>query len=342
MDDVKQHCLATAAAAAVLILLLTFASPAVAGGESNPRLESPPGAASPGAGAGIPVGAPAGESSSAPQKANPAMPSSQVAGSSQFIGATTCQGCHNELYKGFERSPHWTTTQETKMTHGAHGCESCHGPGAAHVGGGGDKTKIFSFTGAKTEDISKRCLTCHEANVEQRQFMRSTHNESGVSCTGCHSIHHTKAEYLLINKQPGLCYSCHAEQRADFQKTFRHRVNEGLIKCTDCHNAHGTLRDRQVRSVPNQDAICVKCHSDKRGPFVFEHEPVRVEGCTVCHTPHASVYPRMLLTARINTLCLQCHEQIPTGPHSQNLARQACIICHMSIHGSNVSDIFFK
>jgi len=264
--------------------------------------------------------------------------------SGQYVGATTCQGCHDELYKKFEISRHWVTTQETKMTHGARGCESCHGPGAAHVEAGGDKTKIFSFKGAKTDDISKTCLTCHGASAEQRHFLRSGHNENGVSCTSCHSVHAANVESLLVSKQPALCYSCHVEQRADFQKPFRHRVNEGLIKCTDCHNAHGStrdqgyIRDRQLRSTPNQDLVCYKCHADKRGPFVFEHEPVRTEGCTACHTPHASVYPRMLLTARVNTLCLQCHVQIPAGPHSQNLARQACIMCHTTIHGSNVSN----
>jgi len=122
-----------------------------------------------------------------------------------YVGATTCQGCHDELYKGFEASPHWITTQETKTTHGAHGCESCHGPGSAHVEGGGDKSKIFNFKGAETKDITKRCLACHEAKPEQRDFMRSVHNENGVSCTSCHSIHHTKSEYLLVSKQPALC-----------------------------------------------------------------------------------------------------------------------------------------
>jgi len=116
-------------------------------------------------------------------------------------------------------------------------------------------------------------------------------------------------------------------------------VDEGLIKCTDCHNAHGALRDRQLRSAPNQDFICVKCHSDKRGPFVFEHEPVRVEGCMACHTPHSSVYPRMLITARVDTLCLQCHLDIPQGPHT-NPRVQTCIMCHSSIHGSNLQPHF--
>lgn len=260
---------------------------------------------------------------------------------SQYVGSETCKGCHEDIYKSVEGTMHVQTFKAKDAAH--QGCEGCHGPGAAHVEGGGDKSKIFVFTAVTSQQVTQRCQSCHAGKMEQRQFGQSVHNENGVSCLGCHSVHHSKKEYLLLNKQPALCYSCHMEQKADFQKPFRHRVEEGLIKCTDCHNAHGAQRDRQLRSSPNQDLVCVKCHSDKRGPFVYEHEPVRVEGCTACHTPHSSVYPRMLLTARINTLCLQCHTQIPTGVHgSQNQYRSVCVICHMNIHGSNVSDLFFK
>jgi len=279
----------------------------------------------------------AGQESQPPQAAAPA----PQADAGKYAGSEACKTCHEEKFKGFEGSAHWLTTQETKMTHGARGCESCHGASQEHAETA-DPEKAGSFKKLTAQESTERCLSCHQGKMEQHQFQRSVHLENGVGCTDCHSIHSSKEEYQLTSKQPELCYSCHQEQRADFQKTFRHRVNEGLIKCTDCHNAHGTLKDRQVRSSPNQDLVCGKCHADKRGPFVFEHEPVRAEGCLSCHTPHSSVYPRMLLTARVNTLCLQCHEQIPTGPHSQNLARQSCIMCHMSIHGSNVSDIFFK
>jgi DmsE family decaheme c-type cytochrome len=172
--------------------------------------------------------------------------------------------------------------------------------------------------------------------------MRSTHNENGITCTSCHSVHHSTLEFQLVQKQTALCFSCHAEQKADFQKPFHHRVEEGLIQCNDCHNPHGAARDRQLRSTPDQDMVCFKCHSDKRGPFVFEHEPVKGEGCQTCHTAHGSPYPRMLLTARVNTLCLQCHVTIPTGPHPQNAVRQDCIMCHNSIHGSNIDPTFFK
>ena len=271
-----------------------------------------------------------------------AAPATDPSGS-QYVGSDTCGTCHDEIYKGFMASPHSATTKESSMTHGAHGCEFCHGPGSAHVEGGGDKSKIFRFTEAKPDEISRRCLTCHEARVEQRQFMRSAHNENGISCTSCHTIHHAKKEYLLPSKQTDLCFTCHAEQRADFEKPFRHRVLEGMIRCTDCHNPHGTTTGRQIRTTPGNEIelICFKCHMDKRGPFVFEHNAVRTEGCLVCHSPHGSTNARMLLTARINSLCLQCHAD-PGGPHNQNGKAQTCILCHSQIHGSNLSDVFFK
>ena len=64
-------------------------------------------------------------------------------------------------------------------------------------------------------------------------------------------------------------------QKAEFDMPFHHRVNEGLIQCTDCHNPHGTVRPQQVRTSSTQDAVCFTCHTDKQGPFVFEHQPVK-------------------------------------------------------------------
>ena len=154
----------------------------------------------------------------------------------------------------------------------------------------------------------------------------------------------TKA--LLTQKDPGLCYSCHATEKAAFMKPFHHRVNEGLVKCTDCHSAHGGTTDHQLRTTAAQDAVCFKCHSEKRGPFLFEHAPVKIEGCSACHTPHGSSNPRLLTRARVNSLCITCHSALATGMssgnHQQNTARQSCIACHSQIHGSNANNRFFK
>lgn len=260
-----------------------------------------------------------------------------------YVGADTCKGCHEDQFKSIDATKHYRTMSPRGRGEDWHGCESCHGPGAAHVEGGGDKTKIFTFKDVKPSEITDRCMTCHGANLEHSTFQRSVHNKNGVSCTSCHSPHHAKeSQYLMVQKQPELCYSCHGEQKAQFVRPFRHRVNEGLVQCSDCHNVHGGSASFQLRSSADQSAVCFKCHSDKKGPFTFEHEPVKSEGCSVCHTPHGSTNPKLLTRSRVNTMCLECHSGIPAGPHPQNAARSSCTLCHTAIHGSNTSEVFFK
>ncbi len=276
---------------------------------------------------------------------------------SQYVGQETCKGCHEDapsknFYKNFEATPHWKTTLGTIRGAEAHGCESCHGPGADHVSGGGDKSKIFSFRTATTKEISTRCLECHEYGEEHSNFARSVHNTNDVNCIQCHSVHKAKeAQFLLVQKQPQLCLSCHLDIKPEFNKPFHHRVNENLVKCTDCHNQHGGFLTKQLRSTAAQDQVCFKCHVEKAGPFVYEHHGVRSEGCVSCHTPHGSSNPRLLKRSQINLLCLECHtpsagpvEGAPGAPsfHNQSQKYQACTMCHAQIHGSNLDRFFFK
>ena len=138
--------------------------------------------------------------------------------------------------------------------------------------------------------------------------INSEHARNEVSCIACHSPHHGKdSDFLLVKSQPELCYSCHLAKKAEFDMPFHHRVNEGLIQCTDCHNPHGTVKPKQVRTSSSQDAVCFTCHTDKQGPFVFEHQPVKVDGCQSCHLVHGGPNPHMLKLSNVNLLCLQCH-----------------------------------
>jgi DmsE family decaheme c-type cytochrome len=270
-----------------------------------------------------------------------------AAEASKYVGADTCKTCHEDIYNSWEKTPHWKTTLDKECGASKQGCEGCHGPGADHVAGGGDITKIVSFKTLSREQASARCLSCHGDNHGQSHFTTSAHADSAVGCLDCHSPHHAKEpQRLLIQSQPQLCYGCHTTQKAEFAKPYRHRVDQGLILCSDCHNPHGTGTVRQVKTLPNGDAVCYKCHADKRGPFIYEHVPVKTEGCGSCHTPHASTNPRLLRVSQVNLLCLQCHTvptQGPAGPaHNQSQKYQACTMCHMGIHGSNFSNVFFK
>jgi DmsE family decaheme c-type cytochrome len=264
-----------------------------------------------------------------------------------YVGSDTCATCHADEATNFATNPH----SRLALMHGGKGvtCESCHGPGKAHVDSGGDPTKVvFRFTKMTSAQIDARCLTCHAA--AHPNFERSPHGMAGVDCLSCHSIHKFKSEADLLKvAQPQLCENCHADVKLAFSQPFHHPVEEGQLKCTDCHDPHGSFQSNQLQSTADQNLICTKCHTETAGPFVYEHPVLKTEGCTFCHSPHGSPNPRMLKVSNVNTLCLQCHSAsmnftAPGAPsfHNQAAQYQACTICHTQIHGSNASDIFFK
>ena len=266
----------------------------------------------------------------------------QAAAHAEFVGADTCASCHEEVAKGFANNPH----QKMALMHGSQGvtCENCHGAGSEHVAGGGDITKIFNPAKHSAKEVDEKCLSCHAG--AHPNFDRSPHAKANVSCISCHSIHGSKEETLLKAPQPTLCFQCHADQRSQFNMPFHHKVNEGLVKCSDCHDVHGTFANSNLKSTADQSAVCTKCHTEVRGPFVYEHAPVKAEGCTACHTPHGSQNARLLNMPSINTLCNQCHSRVANGTvHGQGAGSdelEPCTTCHTYIHGSNMNEAFIR
>jgi DmsE family decaheme c-type cytochrome len=143
----------------------------------------------------------------------------------------------------------------------------------------------------------------------------------------------------------------------------KHRVNEGSIQCTDCHNPHGAaaptwrmgLRPPMVDAALGDEEPCLRCHSEHRGPFAFEHPPVRVDGCETCHNPHGSMNARLLRRPAVFPLCLECHngagsfgrqgDGIPLQSSSHDMTDpryRNCTTCHVRIHGSNSSRLFLR
>ena len=262
-----------------------------------------------------------------------------------LVGADVCAICHKEVSSDFANNPH---SMATKM-HGPTGidCESCHGAGHAHVESG-DKAKIFNPANGATKEVNAKCLGCHQA--QHWSHDASAHAEGNVSCVGCHDIHHSKVESLLKASQPTLCYQCHADIKPEFSMPFHHKVNEGLVQCSDCHDPHDTNKKKVLKPAIEQDAFCVKCHTEVAGPFIYEHAVVKTGGCTLCHLPHGGPNAHMLNRVNVNTICLQCHSPSANFAtltsaglsHDQAAQSQSCLACHASIHGSNVSRIFSK
>ncbi len=281
---------------------------------------------------------PAGAKSQAAPAAS-AAPAAQAT----FVGADTCATCHADVAKSFATNPH---TKMALMPGNANGvtCENCHGPGSDHVAGGGDVTKIFDPAKASAKDVNAKCLSCHAG--AHPDFLRSPHAKAGLSCISCHDIHDSKEEALLKAPQPTLCFQCHTDVKPAFGMPFHHPVNEGIVKCSDCHDVHGTFGNNNLRSTADQNMICTKCHTDVRGPWVYEHAPVKAEGCLGCHSPHGSQNARMLNMPSVNMLCNQCHSRVANatihgmGAGSDEL--EPCTTCHTYIHGSNINAAFLR
>jgi len=277
-------------------------------------------------------------------------PASSPASTAPVSGPEVCKTCHEAEYNSWEKSPHWKTTLDKKGDPVHQGCQGCHGTAAEHLADPTNTSKLFLFEKASPKEVTDRCLTCHAGGNQHMNALNSIHTQNGVSCISCHSPHHSEGkEFLLTKSQPELCYSCHLAKKAEFAMPFHHRVNEGLVQCSDCHNVHGTAGPKQVRASASQDAVCFKCHTDKQGPFVYEHPTAKVDGCTSCHSVHGGPNAHMLKVSNVNLLCLQCHTTstfsgAPGAPsfHNQASFFQACTLCHVAIHGSNFSSTFFK
>lgn len=291
-----------------------------------------------------------------------------------YVGTDVCKDCHEDQFKAYSHTAHADLAKVSSWKNKVTGCESCHGPGQAHVEGGGDVTKIVSFKNKSSKETSETCLNCHAGKEERNNFRRGEHWRNDIGCTDCHSPHSNvvgrnvassnmfvttpNAEKpgfatiaMLKANDPQLCVSCHNEVKPQFNMPFHHKVLEGAMRCSDCHNPHGGFELKQTRLATGADAACIKCHADKQGPFTFEHAPVKTEGCSSCHTPHGSANARLLRYSAVNQLCLTCHSTLQEGgpgtveaptSHNQATQYQNCTTCHVKIHGSRTHAFFFR
>lgn len=269
----------------------------------------------------------------------------------EYAGSEICAACHAELVKNFRRNPHQRA--DTRGPWKGRACEACHGPGAKHAesGAAADILNPAKLAPARAEQT---CLECHGAEISQRWHAASAHSRNQVACTACHTVHGQPQQLTL--KAPAaanrLCSSCHVAEWAEFQRPHAHALREGAMSCADCHDPHGGKQSGSLRIVSANEPGCLRCHADKRGPFPFEHPPVRLEGCKACHEPHGSRNPRMLTRAEVRFLCLECHSNVGSRPalggtppalHDLQSPRyRNCTICHTRIHGSFVSRGFMR
>ena len=269
------------------------------------------------------------------------------AASGDYLGARECYSCHKKIKNTYLKEGHGKVfSKNPRNDLEAKSCEACHGPGGEHktamdVDEKGPLNIEFSFKkGADfTVANNKKCLTCHEKG-NRTHWQGSSHDMDNVGCVDCHSIH---SEGKIDGTE--VCVKCHVQRRAQLQRSSHMPLREGKLKCTSCHNPHGSMGPTLLKQ-SSINEICYSCHSEKRGPLVWEHAPVR-ENCANCHDPHGSNY-EALLKIKVPYLCLNCHmgsrhsgalyegtDVVAGGGASQFVVGKACLNCHSRIHGSN-------
>jgi DmsE family decaheme c-type cytochrome len=278
------------------------------------------------------------------------IPANPLAPNADAVGAKTCVACHAQENMQASHSLHVASFRAGAANSGPQAaCESCHGPGSEHAKDPTAPGSIIAFThDAKTPPQVQAgvCLSCHAGGARQH-WIGSIHQNRGLSCTDCHNpMARLSPEGVLAKSSINeVCSTCHQDIRAKFNRRSHMPLPEGQMACTDCHNPHGSIT-KPLLKTDTVNETCYTCHAEKRGPFLFEHAPVRAN-CLNCHDVHGS-NQQTLLVAPIPMLCQQCHTmtlhpndlQTPaglgTGPHpDERLIGRGCLSCHTNIHGSN-------
>ena len=269
---------------------------------------------------------------------------------SGFAGDDTCTTCHEAQGKELKHTLHGRAQDSrTPSAKTGQACETCHGPGQAHAEAGGDKTKIKRFTAISAREVNESCLSCHARNSAHQQWNGSMHDARNVSCTTCHSVHSSKSEkaQLKTARASDTCVSCHKSEAMKVQKSGHMPLGQagrdGKMECTSCHSPHGSTNVRMLKTGNWINESCTSCHTEKRGPYLWEHGAGR-ENCASCHDPHGSNNDRMLV-AKQPMLCQRCHvssrhpatiyDGTQVTAASNRVIGRSCVNCHAQIHGSN-------
>ncbi len=187
----------------------------------------------------------------------------------KYAGREACADCHPDVAETHSRARHQTVA-----------CETCHGPGAAHVADPQSNAPVVprerSF-----------CPRCHGYDASRPtgfpQIEPVTHNPM-KPCVECHTPHAPEPPTL-----PSSCAACHGEI-ARLKAVSHHAA----LDCTQCHQTPDAHRDTPrlvVAEKPRAREFCGGCHAkDAKGPKQIPRVDLATHGsrylCWQCHYPH--------------------------------------------------------
>ena len=265
---------------------------------------------------------------------------------SGYVGDDTCTACHESEGKSLRATLHGKAQNaRTPAAKTNQACETCHGPGP---GARRERRQDQDPSVSQRWRPARPRPSASPATIASSHAMwkGSMHDARNLSCVTCHSVHSPKSATAQLKTVVG-------------HRDLRHLSQDrgGQDAAVGTHAACAKARWTAPRAITRMarptsgmlkvgnwvNETCVSCHAEKRGPFLWDHAPVR-EACNTCHDPHGSNNDRMLV-AKLPMLCQRCHigtrhpSTIYDGTQlvarSNRLIGRGCVNCHAQIHGSN-------
>jgi predicted CXXCH cytochrome family protein len=195
-------------------------------------------------------------------------------------------------------------------------CESCHGPGEAHVRNpdGGTAAMMLARVNAGL-NMNGTCAECHSGfhHPYVEEWAISGHGRviaspaGNPSCNGCHEGKAALRAFGVL---------------AEYEE--RDQPGHIAITCAVCHDPHRSRFDGQLRfsiNIPDeQQNLCMRCHNKRGGPeFTAQNRG-----------PHSPEGPMLLGEAGWwpPNMPLQPGQQI-IGTHGSQANPRMCAGCHM-------------
>ncbi len=116
------------------------------------------------------------------------------------------------------------------------------------------------------------------------------------------------------------------------------KVHDATEDCSVCHKSVATPHPQKGKKTfalnEPMPLLCTTCH-DEVGKKANVHPPVKDGDCTVCHDPHSSAQPKLLVDG-MKELCGTCHDKVVAFPNMHGPVETGdCTACHAPHDSAN-------
>ncbi|HET9023206.1 MAG TPA: multiheme c-type cytochrome [Burkholderiaceae bacterium] len=256
-----------------------------------------------------------------------------------------CADCHStNVRKGYDAAKDAFATQWSEISVG---CESCHGPGSAHLAWAKHGSSSDSTRGL-TVALDERRGAAWRIDPASGNAKRTPDRPSGREIEVCGPCHARRAQIaegwragsaLMDHYLPSLLSSglYHADgQQQDevfiWGSFLQSRMHRAGVTCSDCHDPH----TQKLRALGN--AVCGQCHLASKYDSPSHHfHRAGTPGarCADCHMPattymvvdprrdHSVRVPRPDLSVKLGTpnACNACHRERTARWSAEQVAR---------------------